>query len=199
MKLEIYPTYQAAANAIPVDPSLGRALLNESKKLAEQAKDDADQGRSLEAQLAQSEANRLNMESRLADRGGLRPFAVLVDIETGQVVAERLMTLPNKFAGQGSRRVWLVQRAGADEWVTDYKRSGDFARKGLIEAYVVAPAFVGSYGDDPEYKLPTAPGDGMTPTRYYSIRKTSSYQPLDGKPFVPSQFPRTGSEAAAGE
>lgn len=80
-------------------------------------------------------------EAQIADHGGMAVFRVLVDATTNELVSTKLYELFNHFAGFGFVDKWRVVRDGKVEWVTDYKRPGNFTKKGLKVAWMIAPAY----------------------------------------------------------
>jgi len=96
-------------------------------------------------------------EAEIALHGGMAAFRCLVDLETGELRSTKLYTLPNRFAGYGSVSKWCVPAAdGKVQWITDYTREANYAKKGLKTAWIVAPAY--SAYRDPLNKMPEPRG-----------------------------------------
>ena len=107
--------------------------------------------------------------AELADQANLGVFKVLVDAETGEVVANTIHIFQSRFH-YGNEYKWAVCRNGADkaQWVTDYKRESNFASKGLKTAWMVAPAKL--YARSPGNHLPEPKGlSGLASYRGKSI------------------------------
>lgn len=176
--MQVYDSYDEAVAALPHTPGAGDELRKESADCRQRAQDSFDRCDTdgfLSQWASNCTASKREQEASLADYGNQHVFQVLVDTATGRVVGEKLFTFFNKFAGYGSRRVWLVLRNGGKEWVGEAKRESTYTRKGLRTAYVIAEAFIGCSDDNPCYKLEPARGMPTGPINYYPIRKWSSY------------------------
>ena len=120
-------------------------------------------------------ADKARMEAELADNGGVAVFPVLVDLETDEIVGEKVFVFANKF-NYGTRTVFLVERDGGTEWVNAaYRKDATYTKKGLKKAYVIAEAFIGHKDNDPFNKLPVERGMPAGPIHYHAIRKPATY------------------------
>lgn len=92
-------------------------------------------------------------EAELCNAGFTVVRPVLMDIESGEIVAACAWILPSKFH-YGSDHVWKVYRNGGVEWVNAAKRESTYNKKGLKTVYVLAPAAMAGYipGDRREAK-----------------------------------------------
>lgn len=95
--------------------------------------------------------------AELADTGNMDVFKVLLDAETGEVVATTIHTFQSRYT-YGNEYKWAVRRNGSEkaQWVTDYKRESSYAAKGLKTAWIIAPAKL--YARHPGNHLPEQKG-----------------------------------------
>lgn len=176
--MQLFDNYDDAFAALPSTPNAGDKLREQSAAARQRSIDSFDRCDTdgfLSQWASDCTASEKRLAAQLADQGGKDVFRVLIDTNTGEIVAERLMVFFNKFAGYGSRTVWAVNRNGSTEWVTDYKRESNYAKKNLAVKWVVADAFVGSCDQDPNYRLEPKRGMPTGPIHYYTIRKSTSY------------------------
>lgn len=157
----VFPTYEEASAALPEFQS------EDSKKLLEQAEEHR---RRSEESFQRSDtdgcvtqwcndisARDCARAAELADHGNLDIFKVLVDAQTGEVVATTVHVFQNRFS-YGNAYKWAVRRTPDQkaEWVTDYKREKNFTDRGLMVAWMLAPAKL--YGRHPANHLPEQRG-----------------------------------------
>lgn len=157
----VFPTYEEAREALPKFDSPA------SQKLREQSEDCA--RRSVES-FERSDTDGFVSQwcndtlsrdyaraAELADQANLSVFKVLVDAQTGELVANTIHIFESRFH-YGNEYKWAVRRAGDQkaQWVTDYKRESSFAAKGLRTAWMIAPAKL--YGRAPGNHLPEQRG-----------------------------------------
>lgn len=97
-------------------------------------------------------------EAELANRGDLIITPVLIDIATGQVVAGRIHTFPNRFAPWKMQRSWKVVRGEDVQWVSVAKRASTYEKKGLREVWAITVGRMMPY--DVADHMPRATGLG---------------------------------------
>lgn len=84
-------------------------------------------------------AQELEREAELADAGYQVAQKVLVEVDSGRIVATSVRPMNSRFH-YGTDYKWRAQRSsGAVEWVTDYARESGYAKLGLAVKWIVGP------------------------------------------------------------
>lgn len=141
----VFPTYEEAIEALPkFDSPDSQSLRQHSEECARRSVESferSDTDGCVSQWCNDTLARDYDRAAKLADQANMEVFKVLVDSQTGEVVGNTIHVFQSRFH-RGSEYKWAVRRNGAEkaEWVTDYKRDSGFAAKGLVVAWMVAPA-----------------------------------------------------------
>jgi len=157
----VFPSYEEAAQALPQFESEEAKSLREKAEEQRRRSDESWERSDTDGCVSQwcqdITARDYTYAAELSNQGNLDIFKVLVDTETGQVVANTIHVFQSRFH-HGNEHKWAVRRNGAEkaEWVTDYKRPAGFASRNLAVAWMLAPAKL--YARRPGNHLPEQRG-----------------------------------------
>lgn len=141
----VFANYDEALQALPhfesQESQRMREVAAENRRRSEESFQRCDTDGCVSQWCQDITARDYDCAAELSDKGNLGVFKVLVDIETGEVVANTIHIFQSRFH-YGNEYKWAVRRQGQEkaQWVSDYKRESNFAAKGLKVAYIIAPA-----------------------------------------------------------
>lgn len=139
----IFPTYEEADAARPnFDSDDYKRFMDQSEDYERKEResfDRCDTDGCVTQWLHTCSASDAREAARLSNHGNLSIFKVLLDAETGELVAHTPLIFQSRYH-YGHEWKWAVKRNGRTEWVTDYKREKNFTDRGLRVAWMLAPA-----------------------------------------------------------